>query len=116
MIRFQGRSAEKAFSKLCSDNGVTCNGSDEDDHGWDHVVEFPNIALPGVSADMQRPTPAVFVQTKSHSAKGLKVTMKLSNAVKLALSPNPAFVVLRTSSDSEVEGESVWYAVHFWDI
>jgi hypothetical protein len=115
MTRFQGRSAEKAFSKLCSDNGVTCNDSVEDDHGWDHIVEFPHVALPGVSADMQRPIPAVFVQTKSHTAKGLKVTMKLSNAVKLARSDAPAFVVLRTSSDPEVEGVSIWHAVHFWD-
>jgi hypothetical protein len=116
MNRFQGRSAEKAFSKLCSDKGVTCNDSHEDDHGWDHIVEFPSVPQIGVSADMQRATPVVFVQTKSHSTKGLKVTMKLSNAVKLARSPSPAFVILLNLNESGGSGEQLWYAVHFWDV
>lgn len=65
MGRFTGRSGEKRFSALCSDAGVTCNEPREDEHGWDHVVEFPHVAQPGVPADLQRATPAVFVQTKS---------------------------------------------------
>jgi hypothetical protein len=115
MTRFQGRSAEKAFSKLCSDSGVTCNDSVEDDNGWDHIVEFPHIPSPQISADMQRQTPAVFVQTKSHSASGGKVSMKLSNAVKLARSDSPAFVILRTSPKANDSGEPFWHAIHFWD-
>jgi hypothetical protein len=112
MTRFQGRSAEKAFSKLCSDSGVTCNPSAEDDHGWDHIVEFPQQPAPGVSADMHRPIPAVFVQTKSHGGRGLKVTMKLSNALKLARSVSPAFVVLQAPDE---RGSPGWFAVHFWE-
>ena len=94
---------------------MTCNDSAEDDHGWDHVVEFPHVTLPHISADMQRPMPAVFVQTKSHGANGLKVTMKLSNAVRLARSPSPAFVILRTSTEQDGKDEQIWYAIHFWD-
>ncbi len=76
--RFAGRSAEKRFSTLCSDQGVTCNEPGEDDHGWNHIVEFPHRPVAGISADIQRPLPAVFVKTKNHKAEGLRVTMKLS--------------------------------------
>ena len=112
MVRNLGRSAEKRFSTLCSDLGVTCNPAIEDDHGWDHVVQFPHETVVGVSADMQPRLPAVFVQTKSHEADGLTVTMKLSNAVKFATSPNPCFVALATlPADSDV---ATWHAVHVW--
>ncbi len=112
MSRFVGRSGEKRFGVLCSDAGVTCNPSTEDDNGWDHVVEFPHEPVPGTPADMQVRTPATFVQTKSHEADGLRVTMKLSNAVSLAKSPNPCFVVLATLP---TDGEpTAWHSVHVW--
>jgi hypothetical protein len=57
--------------------------------------------------------PAIFVQTKSHSGEALRVTMKLSNAVRLALTPAPAFIVLRSAVQSTA-ANSRWYAVHFW--
>lgn len=112
MSRFLGRSGEKRFSLLCSEAGVTCNPSTEDDHGWDHVVQFPFQHSRCVPADMQHRLPAVFVQTKSHEADGLKVTMKLSNAVSLAKSINPCFVVLATLPDDGKPGS--WHAVHVW--
>jgi hypothetical protein len=112
MSRFTGRSGEKRFSVLCSDAGVTCNPSTEDDHGWDHVVEFPHEPVPGASADMQARMPAVFVQTKSHESDGLRVTMRLSNALALARSPNPCFVVLANLPPDG--GTATWHAVHVW--
>lgn len=112
MSRFIGRSGEKAFSYLCSRYGVTCNQAHEDDHGWDHVVEFPHVPEPQIPADLQAALPAVFVQTKSHESDGLEVRMKLSNALKLARSTNPCFVLLATIS---ADGTGVsWHAVHFW--
>jgi hypothetical protein len=111
MSRFLGRSGEKRFSTLCSDAGVTCNEPREDDHGWDHIVEMPLEPTPGKTADMERPLPAIFVQTKSHEADGLTVRMKLSNALKLARSPNPCFAVL--ASITENRGAVRWHAVHF---
>lgn len=112
MSRFLGRSGEKAFSFLCSRKGVTCNQPQEDDHGWDHVVEFPHLPAPQISADLQPMVPAVFVQTKSHESDGLEVRMKLSNAMKLIRSPNPCFVLL---ANIPAGGSVVtWHAVHFW--
>jgi len=112
MARFTGRSGEKRFSTLCSDLGITCNESVEDERGWDHIVELRHEAVPGVSADMAYRVPPVFVQTKSHEADGLSVTMKLSNAVSLARSPNPCFVVLMSLVPDSVT--PTWHAVHVW--
>lgn len=109
--RFLGRSGEKRFSLLCSEAGVTCNPAVEDEHGWDHVVEFPHSPAAGVPADMQHRTPAVFVQTKSHEADGLNISMKLSNAMSLARSPNPCFVALATLP---AVGGASWHVVHVW--
>jgi hypothetical protein len=114
MARFLGRSAEKRFSTLCSDLGITCNEPREDDHGWDHIVEIPHLPIAGLSADLQQPIPALFVQTKSHEADGLHVSMKLSNALKLARTPSPCFVVLMNmAADSTTP---TWHAVHFWEV
>lgn len=112
MPRFTGRSGEKRFSLLCSDLGITCNESVEDEHGWDHVLEFPHAALHGIPADLQHRLPPVFVQTKSHPGGGRSVRMKLSNAVSLALSPNPCFVVLMTLVPGSVT--PTWHAAHIW--
>lgn len=114
MGRFLGRSGEKRFSFLCSDKSITCNDSAEDDHGWDHVVEFPHKPINGVSADMQPRLPAVFVQTKSHKSVGLSITMKLSNAMNLAKNPNPCFVALATFPRNG--GPATWHAVHVWGV
>lgn len=112
MARFTGRSGEKRFSTLCSDLGITCNESVEDERGWDHIVELRHEAVPGVSVDMQYRVPPVFVQTKSHEADGLSVSMKLSNAVNLAHSSNPCFVVLMSLAPDSVT--PTWHAVHVW--
>lgn len=92
--------------------GITCNESREDDHGWDHIVEFSPEAVQGLSADLQRAIPPVFVQTKSHETENLTVRMKLSNALKLARHNSPCFVVLMIMANDGVAPS--WYAVHFW--
>lgn len=112
MSRFVGRSGEKRFSTLCSDEGITCNPANEDDHGWDHVVQFPHKPQPGIPADLQKSLPPVFVQTKAHKSDHQTVRMKLSNALALARSPNPCFVVIPPEKSS-VE-DKPWRAVHFW--
>lgn len=113
MSRFVGRSGEKRFSALCSDKGVTCNPANEDDHGWDHVIQFPTKPQPGVPADLQTSLPAVFVQTKTHRSDQGAVRMKLSNALALARSANPCFIVVPPGSHSR--DENPWRAIHFWE-
>jgi hypothetical protein len=113
MKGFQGRAGEKAFSYVCSVCGATCNPSLEDEQGWDFIVEFQSLGLPGISADLQQQIPAALVQVKTKERRGLSVRMKLSNALKLVRSQNPAFVVLATYSEN---GSSpTWHATHLWD-
>jgi hypothetical protein len=115
MPRKLGRSGETRFANLVADYelGATCNDSHEDEHGWDHVVEFDSHPSPGVPADLQTSIPAVFVQTKTRASfTSLKVTVKLSNALAFTRSNNPCFVVLVSAPPSEPPR---FHAVHWWD-
>jgi hypothetical protein len=116
MARKVGKLGERKFAALVSDyeRGATCNASEEDEHGWDHVVEFDHRPLRGLPADLARALPACFVQTKTRLRYGnLKVTMKLSNALAFTRSNNPCFVVIVSAP----AGEPVRYhAVHWWDV
>ena len=115
MARRLGRSGERRFATLVADYapGATCNDSHDDEHGWDHVVEFDRTLIPGLPADLQAALPAVFVQTKTSADPAeLKVTVKLSNALAFTRSENPCFVVLVSAP---ADGPVRFYAVHWWD-
>lgn len=115
MARKLGKSGERRFATLVADYapGATCNGSDEDEHGWDHVVNFDNDSVSGLPADMQTALPAVFVQTKStENPDKRKITVKLSNALAFTRSDNPCFVVLVSVPP---RGSVRYYAIHWWD-
>lgn len=107
-----GRTAEDEFKRLCSRAGVTCNKSSEDDHGWDFIIEIASQRESGLPADKLPGPKQVLVQVKSTQGKLPKTKMKVSNALKLAKSELPCFVVLfHYAPDSE---ERI-YIRHFWD-
>lgn len=94
-------------------HGATCNDSQEDEHGWDHVVNFDSEPIPGLSADLQTAYPAVFVQTKSTESPSKRaVKVKLSNALAFTRNDNPCFVVLVSMP---LEGPVRYFATHWWD-
>lgn len=116
MARRLGRSGERRFATLVADYepGATCNGSVEDENGWDHVVEFDAKPIAGLPADLAAALPACFVQTKTKAGPGgLKVVVKLSNALAFTRSNNPCFVVLVSSP---ADGPARYHAVHWWDV
>lgn len=105
-----GREGEKRFSLLCTQAGATCNASSEDDFGWDKFVEFP----PATSARPidERPTQqAAIVQIKATRGSSRRVRISLDNALRLAKSSLPAFLVLVVIDDG---GSARFYAVHVW--
>lgn len=115
MARKLGKSGERRFATLVADYapGATCNDSDEDEHGWDHVVNFDDEPIAGLSADLQTALPAVFVQTKTTANPDTrKITVKLSNALAFTRSDNPCFVVLVCVPP---QGPVRYYATHWWD-
>lgn len=105
-----GRRGEKRFSLLCSDHDVTCNGSEEDDYGWDMFIEFPSRARSSIALDMQPNAPRALVQVKATKGDQRTVSLKLDNAIRYARSELPTFIVLAV-----IEGNRVtWYAKHVW--
>ena len=94
MNQRRGRAAEAQFEFLCTTAGITCNGSEQDDYGWDFLVEIPMSAAEGSPADKWPPPRCAFVQVKSTERARRRTKMKVSNAVVLAKNPAPYFIVL----------------------
>ena len=106
-----GRPAQDEFKLLCSLSGLTCNRSDEDDHGWDFMVEFPPPADTSQPLDKVAGTRQALVQVKSTQGHLPRTRMKVSNALKLAKSDLPSFLVLFQYDNN---GNRRIYVRHFW--
>ncbi|EKS29761.1 DUF4365 domain-containing protein [Afipia felis] len=103
------RFAETNFASLCAKAGVLCHQSQEDENGWDYLVEFPDNEVSG-SPDTRPPAKRAFVQVKSTQGKRLTCSIKLSNARKAAQSPDPWFVVLTVERNNRPRT----YVIHIW--
>lgn len=90
---------------------MTRNQAVQDRTGWDFLVEFPRIDVPGVPADLQPIGPSARVQVKSRREGRPSVAIKLSNALQFAKSSEPCFVVLFLPDD---HGGARTYARHVW--
>lgn len=103
--------AERLFALLCSEAGVICNrSSDEDEAGWDYVVHFPPDPNDARPKDEQAGAETAFVQVKSTADAPATVQLKVSNALRMAKEPHPYFVVLVVGLGS---GRRI-LARHFW--
>jgi len=112
-MRRLGRAGERRFASLCADYGAVCNKPEEDESGWDAIVDLPARPVAGLPADLQTALPALLVQIKSHEKPLLRANLKLSNALKFARSDSPCFIVLMIlAPDSDVPR---FYAAHFWE-
>lgn len=105
-----GRRGEKRFDLLCSDAGVTCNKSVEDDYGWDKLIEFPPRPVPFAAIDMQPGRTIAAVQIKTTTGSARSVAISLSNALHYAKSTIPQFIVLVVLDG----GEARYFARHVW--
>ena len=106
-----GRPAQDEFKLLCSLSGLTCNRSDEDDHGWDFIVEFPASADTRQPLDKAPGPRQALIQVKSTQGQSSRTRIKVSNALKMAKSNLPSFVVL---FQYDSKGNNRIYARHFW--
>lgn len=109
--RWIGRKGEKRFTKLCSDAEVTCNPAQEDDCGWDFFIQFPMQAPLHVPIDERKAGPAALVQIKTTQVEADRWAISLQNALSLAKSPLPAFIV-RIAIDND--GQETYRAIHIW--
>lgn len=101
--------AERLFSTKVSEFGGLCHRVDEDEGGWDYVIELPHREYRG-PADSQPPRQRAFIQVKSTEGARTSVPIKLSNLLKSAQDPSPWFYVFI----KEQHGEPVVYIKHFW--
>ena len=111
MNQRSGRTSQDKFKLLCSEAEITCNSSSEDDHGWDFIIELVPQRESGLPADKLSGPKQVLVQVKSTKAKSPKTRIKVSNALKLAKSELPCFVVLFHHAPGTQERI---YIRHFW--
>lgn len=102
---------EKEFSLLCTQQGATSNGSTEDDHGWDHIVEVEPANKLSLPADLRDGITRAFVQVKSTAGRQRKTRVKLSNALKAIQTDLPCFLVLMVFEGNELTEVRIR---HFW--
>ena len=112
MDQRSGRPAQRKFSWLCSEASLTCNGSEEDDHGWDFIVEIPAPSTHDLPADKVPAPKQVLVQVKSTKGRSATTRLKVSNALKFAKAELPCFVILFHECS---DGRRRIYARHFWE-
>ena len=112
MDQRSGRPAQDEFKLLCSRAGLTCNGSEEDDHGWDFIVEIPAPSTHDLPADKVPALKQVLVQVKSTEGSSATTRLKVSNALKFAKAELPCFVILFHECS---DGRRRIYAYHFWE-
>jgi hypothetical protein len=103
--------AELKLQSLCAKAGALSHKTEEDERGWDVLVEFPFKPFDG-PADMRPSPPVAYVQVKSTTTRRSSVQIKLSNALHAAQSSQPWFMVLFVSMPNT---RTRIYAVHFWD-
>ncbi|MEO9299315.1 hypothetical protein [Devosia alba] len=101
--------AERHFAAMVSEYDGLCHGVEEDESGWDYLVELPAREYDG-AADSQPPRQRAFVQVKSIQGAKASVPITLSNLLKSAQDPNPWFIVLIKKR----QGTPVLYIKHFW--
>ena len=112
MDQRSGRPAQHEFNLLCSRASLTCNRSEEDDHGWDFIVEIPAPSTHDLPADKVPALKQVLVQVKSTKGRSATTRLKVSNALKFAKAELPCFVILFHEC-SDVRRRI--YARHFWE-
>lgn len=110
-VRWIGRDGEKRFGLLCSQREVTCNKAEEDDRGWDFIIHFPASTMFKVPLDQRSVGPAALVQIKATRVDAQRWSISLKNALSLAKSPLPAFIVCVGLDDS---GGETFRVVHIW--
>lgn len=101
--------AERFFAAQVSDFDALCHRVEEDETGWDYLVEFPADPFDG-PADQQPAPKRAFVQIKSRQSRPLKVGFSLSNLRRAAQDATPWFFSLIRKEGGKPE----IYIIHFW--
>lgn len=111
MTQRLGRSAQDHFKLLCSQARITCNSPQEDDHGWDFMIELTPAKDVEKPADKIPGVQKALIQIKTAYGKSPRTRIKVVNALKFAKDELPCFIVL---FHHPAIGETQIYGQHFW--
>lgn len=107
-----GKIGEKEFSLMCTRARVVCNKSDEDERGWDYLIQYPETPNPRRPLDLRKAPHAALVQVKATQTSDLSVEVSLSNALRMAEASLPFFVVLaKLAANDELDA---LFVRHIW--
>lgn len=106
------RIAEGDVERLCQVAKGRVTRVNEDENGWDLLVEFPP-AIETAFADLDPPLRRCIIQVKSTRTRRASAKMKLSNALALAKDPLPCLTILLTYPSGPEAFEAA-YLQHMW--
>ena len=86
-----GRLGEILLHRLATEAGLTVSKPENDENGWDRILEFPANRVPNVFLDGQPSALKCLVQIKSSDKPAPRVSMEVSNFNHLAKNPMPTF-------------------------
>lgn len=108
MARNIGDMAEAQVRKWCGEVNITANPSFSDREGWDFILQFPEV-LPGDSPlDLIQPRIECFVQVKGVGTAKNRLSLPLSNWMKLVFSPLPAFFLIIDYGNNNTDPEQAY--------
>lgn len=106
------RIAEGDVARLCQLSQGRVTRVNEDENGWDLLVEFPP-AVETAFADLSPPLRRCIIQVKPTISRRPTAKVKLSNALKLTTDDLPCFTILLTYPTGPEQFEAA-YLQHVW--
>ncbi len=104
--------AETLFARACDVAGASSNKSLDDQYGWDFLLQLPSPSQEG-PPDLGAAGLTALVQVKSTVGARQSVTLKVSNALRLAQEATPCFIVAMAFDKGAAEPHTVW-VLHVW--
>lgn len=86
-----GRMGEALFESWCAESDLTANKADNDDHGWDYIIEFPRALVADLSLGLDRQNIQCKVQVKATRQEKKTWQVELSNLYSMSTDSLPAF-------------------------
>lgn len=110
----KGNFGETEITLWLEKGGLCVNDSKRNDiNGWDLIAEIPNEYSNNIPLDSRYPKKTIFIQAKATHNKKNAISIKLSNAQKMASDHNPHFIVLvQYNKRNEVIGI---FVKHIWE-
>ncbi|MBM7558168.1 hypothetical protein [Halanaerobacter jeridensis] len=114
-MRDLGEMGESTLRNWAAQVGVTANKANQDKRGWDFILEFPIENLPKneVALDKMIDPIQCFVQVKATDNNRGRLSVKLSNWVRLVKTSFPAFFLVLDFNNTNKCQKA--YLIHIWE-